>query len=57
MLFNVLIHFIECGLSCLSEIDQLYKICCILGAPDWTAFPDCRNTVGLVNVCYSEVRF
>lgn len=38
-----------------SEIDQLYKICCILGAPDWTAFPDCRNTVGLVNVCYSEI--
>ncbi|WOG95068.1 hypothetical protein DCAR_0314370 [Daucus carota subsp. sativus] len=38
-----------------SEMDQLYKICCLLGTPDWTAFPDCRNTVGLVNVCYSEI--
>lgn len=37
-----------------SEIDQLYKICCVLGAPDWTAFPQVRNITQLINISYSE---
>ncbi|GAB2226316.1 hypothetical protein Droror1_Dr00022118 [Drosera rotundifolia] len=37
-----------------SEIDQLYKICSILGAPDWTAFPDAKNITQLINISYSE---
>ncbi|KAL1565741.1 cyclin-dependent kinase [Salvia divinorum] len=38
-----------------SEIDQLYKICCVLGAPDWRAFPRARNISRLVDISYSEV--
>lgn len=38
-----------------SEIDQLYKICCILGAPDWTAFPEATNISRLISVSYSEI--
>ncbi|XP_050206471.1 serine/threonine-protein kinase MHK isoform X2 [Mercurialis annua] len=38
-----------------SEIDQLYKICCVLGTPDWTTFPGATNISGLMNICYSEV--
>ncbi|KAJ4833408.1 hypothetical protein Tsubulata_027370 [Turnera subulata] len=38
-----------------SEIDQLYKICCVLGAPEWTAFPEATNLSRLLNVAYSEI--
>lgn len=38
-----------------SEIDQLYKICCILGAPDWTAFPEATNISRLISISYSEI--
>ncbi|KAH9728704.1 serine/threonine-protein kinase MHK [Citrus sinensis] len=38
-----------------SEIDQLYKVCCILGAPDWTAFPEATNISRLISISYSEV--
>jgi serine/threonine protein kinase len=37
-----------------SEIDQLYKICCVLGTPDWTVFPEARNVSRLMNISYSE---
>ncbi|XP_047320814.1 serine/threonine-protein kinase MHK-like, partial [Impatiens glandulifera] len=40
-----------------SEADQLYKICCVLGKPDWTTFPEARNVFLLANLCYSEVIF
>lgn len=38
-----------------SEIDQLYKICCVLGAPDWTLFREARNVARLMNIGYSEI--
>ncbi|XP_057781025.1 serine/threonine-protein kinase MHK isoform X2 [Salvia miltiorrhiza] len=38
-----------------SEIDQLYKICCVLGAPDWRTFPQATNISRLVDITYSEV--
>lgn len=38
-----------------SEIDQLYKVCCILGAPDWTAFPEATNISRLISISYSEI--
>lgn len=38
-----------------SEIDQLYKICCILGTPNWTTFPEARNISLLINISYSEI--
>ncbi|KDP45288.1 hypothetical protein JCGZ_15153 [Jatropha curcas] len=38
-----------------SEIDQLYKICCILGTPDRTTFPGATNIARLMNICYSEI--
>ncbi|OMO66019.1 hypothetical protein CCACVL1_21318 [Corchorus capsularis] len=38
-----------------SEIDQLYKICCVLGAPDWTSFPEATNISRLINISYSEI--
>ncbi|CAI9107366.1 OLC1v1006703C10 [Oldenlandia corymbosa var. corymbosa] len=38
-----------------SEIDQLYKICCILGRPDWSVFPEARNISNLVEISYFEV--
>ncbi|KAA3459267.1 serine/threonine-protein kinase MHK-like isoform X5 [Gossypium australe] len=38
-----------------SEIDQLYKICCVLGAPDWASFPEATNISRLINISYSEV--
>ncbi|XP_015582032.2 serine/threonine-protein kinase MHK isoform X2 [Ricinus communis] len=38
-----------------SEIDQLYKICCVLGTPDWTTFPGATNISRLMNICYSEI--
>lgn len=38
-----------------SEIDQLYKICCVLGTPDWTLFQEARNIAGLMNISYSKI--
>ncbi|GAB4841462.1 hypothetical protein Ancab_022178 [Ancistrocladus abbreviatus] len=38
-----------------SETDQLYKICCVLGAPDWTTFPEAKKIFQLVNISYSEI--
>ncbi|KAJ8899296.1 hypothetical protein K2173_018270 [Erythroxylum novogranatense] len=38
-----------------SEVDQLYKICCVLGAPDWTTFREAKNISGLMNISYSEI--
>ncbi|KAL6952027.1 cyclin-dependent kinase [Sarracenia purpurea var. burkii] len=38
-----------------SEIDQLYKICCVLGMPDWAIFPEARNISLLINISYSEI--
>ncbi|KAK6940487.1 Protein kinase domain [Dillenia turbinata] len=38
-----------------SEIDQLYKICCVLGSPDWTAFPEAVNVSRLIDLTYSEM--
>lgn len=38
-----------------SEIDQLYKICCVLGTPDWTLFPEARNVARLMNISYSKI--
>ncbi|KVI12287.1 Protein kinase, catalytic domain-containing protein [Cynara cardunculus var. scolymus] len=38
-----------------SEIDQLYKICCVLGTPDWTLFREARNVVRLMDISYSEI--
>ncbi|XP_057482840.1 serine/threonine-protein kinase MHK-like isoform X1 [Actinidia eriantha] len=38
-----------------SEIDQLYKICCVLGTPDWITFPEARNISLLININYSEI--
>ncbi|KAL1162879.1 hypothetical protein V6Z11_A07G232100 [Gossypium hirsutum] len=37
-----------------SEIDQLYKICCVLGAPDWISFPEATNISRLINISYSD---
>ncbi|GAV78214.1 Pkinase domain-containing protein [Cephalotus follicularis] len=38
-----------------SEIDQLYKICCVLGTPDWTAFPESTNISQWMNINYPEI--
>lgn len=38
-----------------SEADQLYKICSVLGTPDWTAFPEAKNTSRLINISYSDI--
>lgn len=38
-----------------SEIDQLYKICCVLGTPDWNVFPEARNISLLVNITYTQI--
>lgn len=54
---SVHLLLIKSGVFFGSEIDQLYKICCVLGAPDWNAFPEARNLSGLVNISYSEVCF
>lgn len=41
-----------------SEIDQLCKICHILGVPDLTVFPEGTNTSRLLSICcYEEVSF
>ncbi|KAL7154283.1 hypothetical protein ABFS83_04G224100 [Erythranthe nasuta] len=38
-----------------SEIDQLYKICCVLGAPDWNTFPEATNISRLADITYSDI--
>ncbi|XP_011089053.1 serine/threonine-protein kinase MHK-like isoform X2 [Sesamum indicum] len=38
-----------------SEIDQLYKICCVLGAPDWNTFPEATNISRLLNITCSDI--
>lgn len=38
-----------------SEIDQLYKICRVLGTPDWTTFPETNNIALLISISYSEI--
>lgn len=38
-----------------SEIDQLYKIVCVLGAPEWNTFPEATNISRLVDITYSDV--
>ncbi|CAI0426417.1 unnamed protein product [Linum tenue] len=38
-----------------SELDQLYKICCILGSPDWNTFPEATNISRLINISHSEI--
>lgn len=38
-----------------SELDQLYKICCVLGRPDWSVFPEARNISRLVDISYFEI--
>ncbi|KAL3828928.1 hypothetical protein ACJIZ3_017730 [Penstemon smallii] len=38
-----------------SEIDQLYKICCVLGAPDWNTFHEVTNISRLLDITYSEI--
>ncbi|KAK6163723.1 hypothetical protein DH2020_000587 [Rehmannia glutinosa] len=37
------------------EIDQLYKICCVLGRPDWNTFPEATNISRLVDITYSDI--
>lgn len=38
-----------------SEMDQLYKICCVLGMPNWNMFPEARNISLIVNISYTQV--
>ncbi|KMT03875.1 hypothetical protein BVRB_8g188110 isoform B [Beta vulgaris subsp. vulgaris] len=38
-----------------SETDQIYKICCVLGAPDWAVFPEAKNITQLISISYSEM--
>ncbi|XP_042517344.1 serine/threonine-protein kinase MHK-like isoform X2 [Macadamia integrifolia] len=38
-----------------SETDQLYKICCVLGTPDWTTFPEEMNVSRLINFSFSKI--
>ncbi|CAO2839969.1 unnamed protein product [Amaranthus hypochondriacus] len=38
-----------------SETDQLYKICCVLGAADWTVFPEATNITQLINISTSKI--
>lgn len=49
---NIFLFFFG-GLA--SELDQLYKICCVLGRPDWSVFPEARNISRLVDIGYFEV--
>ncbi|XP_058093386.1 cyclin-dependent kinase F-3 isoform X3 [Magnolia sinica] len=38
-----------------SETDQIYKICCVLGTPDYTTWPEGMNLSRLLNFRFSEV--
>ncbi|XP_010527274.1 PREDICTED: serine/threonine-protein kinase MHK-like [Tarenaya hassleriana] len=37
-----------------SEMDQLYKICCVLGKPDWTIFPEAKSISRIISISHSE---
>jgi protein kinase/renal tumor antigen len=37
-----------------SEIDQLYKICCVLGKPDWTTFPEAKSISRIMSISHTE---
>ena len=37
-----------------SEIDQLFKICCVLGTPDLTSFPEGTNISRLYEIISYE---
>ncbi|OVA11853.1 Protein kinase domain [Macleaya cordata] len=38
-----------------SETDQLYKICCVLGTPDWTMLREGMHLSQLTNISFSEI--
>lgn len=38
-----------------SELDQLYKICCVLGSPNWTTFPEAQNIFQQLGIHYTEI--
>ncbi|KAF3631564.1 Serine/threonine-protein kinase ICK [Capsicum annuum] len=38
-----------------SEIDQLYKICCVLGPPDWTSFTEPRSASRLFDISCFDI--
>ncbi|PWA98626.1 protein kinase superfamily protein [Artemisia annua] len=37
------------------KLEELHKIRCVLGKPNWTLFPGARNVAQLMNIRYSEV--
>ncbi|XP_041996099.1 serine/threonine-protein kinase MHK-like isoform X1 [Salvia splendens] len=39
-----------------SEIDQLYKISCVFGAPEWNTFPEAKDISRLVDITYSAIQ-
>lgn len=40
-----------------SEIDQLYKICSVLGKPNWTTFPEAKSISRIMSISHTEVRY
>ncbi|KAI4374414.1 hypothetical protein MLD38_012414 [Melastoma candidum] len=38
-----------------SEIDQLYKICSVLGLPEWSSLPGGADVSRLMNISFSEI--
>ncbi|XP_057549820.1 serine/threonine-protein kinase MHK-like [Amaranthus tricolor] len=38
------------------ELDQLHKICCVLGSPEWTMFPEAKNFTELLNISHSGIK-
>ncbi|KAJ4968144.1 hypothetical protein NE237_014845 [Protea cynaroides] len=38
-----------------SETDQLYKICCVLGTPDWSTLPEGMNVSRLISFSFSAI--
>ncbi|KAG9149356.1 hypothetical protein Leryth_003319 [Lithospermum erythrorhizon] len=38
-----------------SELDQLYKICCVLGSPNWNTFPEAQNMFQVLGIHYTEI--
>lgn len=55
---NLSLHLTQLVSSMDSEMDQLYKICCVLGTPDLTIFPEGTNIsrlFGIVN--FDKVSF
>ncbi|KAJ4885446.1 Serine/threonine-protein kinase MHK [Raphanus sativus] len=37
-----------------SEMDQLYKICCVLGKPDWTTFLEAKSISRIMSISHTE---